>query len=301
MEHLKIFFKGMAMGSADVVPGVSGGTIAFITGIYARLLDAISSIDLAALRILRQQGIKAAWSHIDGTFLLALGAGILTAILSLAKVIHHLLLTHPVMLWSFFFGLIIASCVHIARTIPGWRWQEASMLLTGAVVAAFISMASPTETDVTLPVIFAAGSIAICAMILPGISGSFILLLMGLYAPVIAAIRSFDLPVLLTFACGAGLGLLLFSRVLSWMLHHYASVVLALLTGFMVGSLFKVWPWKDTISTRVNSKGEEVPFIQHLALPGADDSVVMAVLMMSCGAILVLALEWFSKVSDADK
>ena len=182
MEHLKIFLKGMAMGAADVVPGVSGGTIAFITGIYTRLLDAISSVNLEALKKLRSEGFKSAWTHIDGTFLLALGAGILTAIISLAKVIHHLLMTHPVMLWSFFFGLIIASCVHIARTIPQWRLKEIAMMVVGAVVAALISLASPTETAVTLPIVFAAGSIAICAMILPGISGSFILLMLGMSA-----------------------------------------------------------------------------------------------------------------------
>ena len=301
MEYLKIFLKGMAMGAADVVPGVSGGTIAFITGIYTRLLDAISSVNLEALKKLRAEGFKSAWAHIDGTFLLALGAGILTAIISLAKVIHHLLMTHQVMLWSFFFGLIIASCVHIGRTIPQWRLKEIAMLVVGAVIAAFISLASPTETAVTLPIVFAAGSIAICAMILPGISGSFILLLMGLYTPVIAAIKGFDLPVLLTFAAGAGLGLLLFSRLLSWLLHHYASVVLALLTGFMVGSLVKVWPWKETLSTRINSKGEEVPFVQQMALPVFDEMVVVSIFLMFSGAILVIGLERFGSGNSAEK
>jgi putative membrane protein len=298
MEHLKTFLKGLAMGSADVVPGVSGGTIAFITGIYARLLDAISSVNVEAVRVWRRDGFRAVWEHIDGTFLIALGAGILTAIISLAKIIHYLLAEHPVLLWSFFFGLIIASSIHIARTIPQWRWQECGLLLAGVVVAAGISLASPTETTATLPILFLAGSIAICAMILPGISGSFILLLMGLYAPVIGAVKAFDLPILLTVAAGAGLGLLLFSRLLSWLLRQYASMMLALLTGFMIGSLAKVWPWKETISTRINSKGEEVPFVQQMSLPSVDDTLLLSVALMFCGAILVLALERFGRADS---
>jgi len=301
MEHLKVFLKGIAMGAADVVPGVSGGTIAFITGIYSRLLQAIAGINLNALKTLREKGAVAAWKQIDGTFLLALGAGILTAILSLAKIIHHLLLTQPVLLWAFFFGLIIASCVHIGRTIGTWRVQEVIAVVIGTVLAAWISMASPTETDPTLPLIFGAGGIAICAMILPGISGSFILLLMGLYAPVIGAIHAFDLPLLGTFAAGAGIGLLLFSRVLNWLLHHHERPVLALLTGFMIGSLVKVWPWKETLETRINSKGEEVPFIQHPVMPGMEDQLVVAILLMFAGAILVFLMERFSQPQNGEK
>ena len=291
MNLFWVFLKGIAMGSADVVPGVSGGTIAFITGIYGRLLDAISGVNLSLLKTLRQEGPAAAWRQLDGSFLLALGSGILVAIASLAKLIHYLLLEHPVALWAFFFGLIIASCWHIGRTIRQWRWQELVALVIGAVLAAWISLASPTEITPTLPVVFFAGSIAICAMILPGISGSFILLLMGLYAPVMGAINEFNLPLLGTFAVGAGLGLLLFSRLLSWLLHHFETVLLSLLTGFMVGSLVKVWPWKETLLTRVNSHGEEVPFIQTNVLPGVDEQLFIALALMFAGAILVLGME----------
>ena len=300
MKLAGVFFRGLAMGAADVVPGVSGGTIAFITGIYGRLLDAISGVSPALLTPLRREGFAAAWKQLDGTFLLTLGSGILVAIASLAKVIHYLLMHHPIALWAFFFGLIIASCWHIGRTIQQWRWQELAAIVLGTVVAGWISMASPTEIEASLPVVFVAGSIAICAMILPGISGSFMLLLMGLYGPVMAAIKGLDLPLLGTFAAGALLGLLLFSRLLSWLLHHFESVVLALLTGFMVGSLVKVWPWKETLLTRINSKGEEVPFIQSNVLPQMDISLWWALGLMFAGAILVLGMERLTTKKDTD-
>lgn len=291
MKYVKVFFKGLAMGAADVVPGVSGGTIAFITGIYAQLLESIASVDFEALRLLRREGVKAAWSHINGNFLLALGSGILVAIISLAKLLHHLLETHPVMLWSFFFGLIIASCIHFARVLDTWRLQEVLFLVSGAVIAGLISVASPTEIEPTLFVVFLAGSIAICAMILPGISGSFILLLMGLYGPILAAVQAPDVPVLLVLAAGAGLGLMLFSRLLRFLLDRYESLIMALLTGFMAGSLVKVWPWKETLTTRINSKGEEVPLMQSHVVPLVDDQLLFALLLMAAGASAVLVLE----------
>lgn len=284
------------MGSADVVPGVSGGTIAFITGIYAQLLESITRVRPSLLKMLKDEGIAAVWTHINGNFLLALGSGILVAILTLANLIHYLLVVSPELLWSFFFGLILASCWYIGRQIPNWQAPQLIAIAAGAVVAAAVSLASPTEVEPTLPIVFAAGSIAICAMILPGISGSFMLLLMGLYAPVMAAISNMDLLFLVTLAAGAGIGLLLFSHVLHWLLHHYHATFLSLLTGFMAGSLVKVWPWKETVLTRINSHGEEVPFIQSNVLPIADFSLVAAVLLAGLGVVSVLLLEkWASE------
>ena len=293
MKHIWLFLKGIAMGAADVVPGVSGGTIAFITGIYTELLDSIKSINLNALRILLKEGPVAAWQAINGTFLLVLGSGILLALLSLAKVLHHLLLTQPELLWSFFFGLIIASSWHIGKEIEGWSASKVITLLAGVLIAAGISLASPSSVEPTPLIIFGAGSVAICAMILPGISGSFILLLMGLYEPILSALKALDLGIMALFAAGAGIGLLVFSRVLSWCLHHYKDLMFSLLTGFMLGSLVKVWPWKETISTRLNSKGQEVPFIQDNILPlgQQSDMLVAAVLLMVAGAALVLIME----------
>lgn len=296
MKHLWLYLKGIAMGSADVVPGVSGGTIAFITGIYTELLDSIKAVNLQALIILFKQGPKAAWKAINGTFLVTLLAGILTAILTLAKVIHYLLDQHAVLLWSFFFGLILASSLHMAKQIKHWQPTTFMALFVGALIAAIISIASPTSIEASYLNIFIAGSIAICAMILPGISGSFILLLMGLYAPVLAAVKGFQLDIMLIFALGAVLGLMLFSRLLSWLLHHYQDLMFSLLTGFMLGALLKVWPWKETISYRLNSKGVEVPFEQLNRLPDwvAGDQLATALVLVFVGFFCVLLLEKFS-------
>lgn len=281
------------MGAADVVPGVSGGTVAFITGIYTELLDSIKSISFNTLSVWRQQGLAAAWRSINGTFLLVLGAGILTALASLARLLHYLLAHHPEYLWSFFFGLIILSSWHVGREIRRWQADTIGLLLAGCALAAGISLAAPTEIAATPLTLVLAGSIAICAMILPGISGSFILLLMGLYPTVIAAIKYFDFSTLGLFAVGAGVGLVLFSRVLSWLLHHHRQRTFALLTGFMLGSLVKIWPWKETLSTRINSKGESMPFIQVNQWPDWNDVNMLTgcLLLMALGALFVWLLE----------
>lgn len=296
VKHLWLYLKGIAMGSADVVPGVSGGTIAFITGIYTELLDSIKSVNPSALMLLFKQGPKAAWKAINGTFLITLLAGILTAILTLAKVIHYLLDQHAVLLWSFFFGLILASSLHMGKQIKQWQPSTLIALLIGALFAGFISIASPSSIEASYLNIFIAGSIAICAMILPGISGSFILLLMGLYAPVLAAVKGLQVDIMLIFALGAILGLMLFSHLLSWLLHHYQDLMFSLLTGFMLGALLKVWPWKETISYRLNSKGLEVPFEQLNRLPDwvTGDQVVSALVLVFVGFACVLLLEKFS-------
>jgi putative membrane protein len=303
VKHLWLYLKGIAMGSADVVPGVSGGTIAFITGIYTELLDSIKAVNLQALIILFKQGPKAAWKAINGTFLVTLLAGILTAILTLAKVIHYLLDQHAVLLWSFFFGLILASSLHMAKQIKHWQPTTFMALFVGALIAAIISIASPTSIEASYLNIFIAGSIAICAMILPGISGSFILLLMGLYAPVLAAVKGFQLDIMLIFALGAVLGLMLFSRLLSWLLHHYQDLMFSLLTGFMLGALLKVWPWKETISYRLNSKGVEVPFEQLNRLPDwlNSDQIMPALVLAFIGFACVILLEKFSSHDSEGK
>lgn len=295
MHYLWLFLKGLAMGSADVVPGVSGGTIAFITGIYTELLDAIKSVNLTALRILFRQGPRAFWQAINGTFLLTLGSGILLAIATLARGIHYLLVNHPVLVWAFFFGLIVAACWHMGRQLQCWSPGIVLLLAAGALAAALISSATPTELPLNPLTLILAGSIAICAMVLPGISGSFMLLLMGMYAPVIGAVKGLEFGVLSLFAAGALLGLLSFTRLLSWLLHHYYQAMLALLTGFMVGSLVKVWPWKETLTSRIDSRGELVPLVQINILPDWSSETLQALLLALAGAALVLVLEWVGK------
>lgn len=293
MKYLGIYLRGLAMGAADVVPGVSGGTIAFITGIYNELIESIKNINIQALKQLKNNGFSAFWRHINGSFLLALGLGILTSIALFANLIHHLLESYPQYLWSFFFGLIIASAVVILRQVNQWHLAEISFLIIGIIIASFISLATPMSIKASPLIFFLAGSVAICAMILPGISGSFILLLMGLYIPILEAVKGFDIGLLGLFLLGAALGLGLFVRLLSWLLKQHPNRLLSLLTGFMLGALFKVWPFKETISTRLNSKGEQVAFIQENRLPDINniEMLIICLAMFALAVLLVWLLE----------
>lgn len=301
-QHLSIFFKGMAMGAADVVPGVSGGTIAFITGIYDRLIAAIAACTPNKLLWLARGRFRETWAAVDGTFIVVLLAGVLTSILSLARLITYLLEAHPERLWSFFFGLIVVSVLLIGRQLERWNLWAIISALAGAGFAYVITVAVPLQLAPTPWVIFFGASIAICAMILPGISGSFILLLLGLYAHVLAAVRSLDLGIILIFVAGCVAGLLSFSRLLNWLLGHARNVTLAFLTGLMVGSLNKVWPWKETLSWREDSSGEQVPLIQanvgpaqFEALTGQASHWPSALALMALGVVLVMVLEWWGR------
>lgn len=239
-----VFLRGMLMGAADVVPGVSGGTMAFITGIYDRLVGAIAAFDLQLLRLLRRGDWRGAWAHVDASFLLTLLAGILASVVSLAHAITRLLEQQPLLLWSFFSGLICASALLLVRRVSRWHGAARVGLVAGAALALAIGL-SPALSLPALPLsFFLAGSLAICAMILPGISGSFILVLLGLYPAVLGAVRDLQWLTLLLFAGGAGCGLLLFSRLLHHLLARHHAATLATLTGFLVGSLPLLWPWK---------------------------------------------------------
>ncbi|NRA46833.1 MAG: DUF368 domain-containing protein [Oligoflexales bacterium] len=266
-EYLFLYLKGAAMGAADVVPGVSGGTIAFIAGIYEQLIESIKSISFSTLLILKKDGFKAAWDSINGTFLLTLGLGVITSLVSLAHVITYLLETYPEMVWSFFFGLIIASSLMVKRMIRTWNLPVLGSMLVGAAVAYWISVATPAGGSDNFLFIFFSGAVAICAMILPGISGAFILLLLGMYTSMIEALKSFDVPVVTVFVSGCGIGLLAFSRVLSWMFKNYHNETLSLLMGFMLGSLNKVWPWKLTLKTFEDHHGKLIPIVQENISP----------------------------------
>ena len=288
-DYAVLTLKGMALRAAEVVPGVSGGTIAFIAGIYDELINSIKSINMHSLKLLFTGKIAAFWKAVNGNFLFALLLGIAISVFSLAKLITYLLLNEPVLVWSFFFGLVLASTWFVTKDIKGWNWKTVAGFVGGAVIAYYITVATPAETSTNLMFIFLCGAIAICAMILPGISGSFILVLLGKYFYVMEAVKTLDLVVLGVFAFGAALGITSFSRVLSYALKNFRNITLSVLSGFMLGSLNKVWPWKEV--EKLVSDGHEV-MIEHNIAPNTE--VAEAVVLMLIGFILVYVLEKIS-------
>lgn len=306
-QYLLLFLKGIGMGGADVVPGVSGGTIAFITGIYEELLNSIKSLDHVAIQMVFKGRIADFWKHINGNFLAVLFGGILVSILSLAKLIHFLLNNHPIQLWSFFFGLIIISALLVSREIKKWHVFVVLSAIAGALIAFFITEATPATTPENYLFVFLSGAIAICAMILPGISGSFILLILGKYQFIIESVKELDLAVIAVFGVGCIVGLLSFSRLVSWLLSKYHDVTVALLAGFMIGSLNKIWPWKEIISTRLNRKGEVIPLIQKNLLPNdylvrvGEPHVLQAVLFFGFGILLIIGIEKIAQMSKENQ
>lgn len=297
-KYFLLYAKGIAMGAADVVPGVSGGTVAFITGIYDELLRSIASIPAAAIMLLRGR-VRDAWQAANATFLLILLLGIMTSVLSLARLITYLLAEHPIPVWSFFFGLILVSAHLVAREIQRWNWSRALSFALGGGFAYWITVASPVQLGSDPFSLFIAGAIAICAMILPGISGSFILVLLGLYSVVLGAVKSFDLALLAVFAAGCLVGLVSFASLLRWLLVRWRDLSLAFLTGLMLGSLNKIWPWKETLTWRTDRHGEQLPLLQNNLLPerfaeisGQDPQLLLAIALAVGGVLLVLSLEW---------
>lgn len=297
-NYLMLVFKGIGMGAADVIPGVSGGTIAFITGIYEELIGSIRSFDLTALRKLLRLDLKGFWKHINGGFLFSVLAGIGISIFSLAKVMKYLLDTHPIFVWSFFFGLIIASAWLVAREVKKWGVGTVVALMAGTAAAYMITVISPASTPDAWWFIMLSGAVAVCAMILPGISGAFILLLMGKYAYIIGAVSTLNIPVLLLFVVGAVVGIISFSHLLSWLLAKYHGMTVALLTGFMVGSLNKIWPWKQTLETYTDSHGVVQPLVERNILPGTFEQLNgqpamlgWALFFMAVGFLLIWGIE----------
>lgn len=295
MNWILIYLKGIAMGAADVVPGVSGGTIAFITGIYDRLLGAISAVNGKSLKLLFTGKIMAFLEAIDYKFLLVLLAGIGTAIISLARLITYLLNTHEVALWSFFFGLIVASSILIIRQIKKWNLLAVICLIAGTAIAWYLTSMKQIHLPDTLSGDFFAGFVAIIAMILPGISGSYILVMLGKYEHILGMVSNFEtayIPALMVFAVGCVSGLLVFARMLKWLLVHYHDIVVAALCGFMIGSLNKVWPWKITLETYLDRHGNTKPLVQeNIAPPTFDSSFFIALALAFGGLALVLILE----------
>jgi len=298
MSILGIFIRGVLMGAADIVPGVSGGTVAFITGIYDTLLNSIRSFDLKCLQMVLRGQFSEAWSHVNGSFLTALLLGIATSILTLARVVSWLLQDYPVPLWAFFFGLVLASALVLLRQIKRWSPVRALCLAGGISTALWVALSPVVHFDLGLTAVFLSGFIAICAMILPGISGSFILVLLGMYGTVLAALKSFDVVFILVFASGAASGLMCFSRFLHWLLQRAHEETMALLTGFLFGSLAVVWPWKKVLDWVVGSHGQMKPAQQVPVLPSEyfsvsqqDPAVVLCITLMVIGFLGVWLIE----------
>jgi len=301
-KNLFLSLKGMAMGIAEVIPGVSGGTIAFITGIYESLIDAIKAVLGPTLfRALRKGGLREAWTAINGNFLFFLLLGMVGGFIAGVFGVSLLLESYPVLVWAFFFGLILASAFYIGRKVQHWRWAEVLGMLLAAALAYWITVATPAQGTDALWMVFLAGAIAISALILPGISGSFILLLMGMYTVIFPHVRSAltglepdSILVVLVFGLGCLFGLATFARVLSWTFKHYHNITLAILTGFMIGSLNKIWPWRNVLQTRVDSSGTVVPFLERSVLPWqfeGEPYLLLSHLMIIAGVLLVLLLE----------
>ncbi|WP_299799071.1 DUF368 domain-containing protein [uncultured Maribacter sp.] len=291
-DYTFISLKGMAMGIAELVPGVSGGTIAFVTGIYEEFITSINNVNLTTLKVLKEEGFKKFWEKLNGNFLLSLVIGMMISIFSLSKVIAWLLEEHPIITWSFFFGLVLASVIFVAKSIKRWNILAIVLFIIGTVSAFYITTLPPSASSGSLPFIFLSGAIAICAMVLPGISGSFILVLLGSYKTVLEAVNEKDFGIIITFAFGAAFGILSFARVLKWMFTNYKDATLAVLTGFILGSLNKIWPWKNIIEIIQIGKKEIIidENISPFAFQG-DNQLTFAIVAAVIGFSLIFILE----------
>ena len=309
-DYFIVTLKGIAMGAADVVPGVSGGTIAFITGIYEELIDTINKIDFNIFKIAKQKGIKFAWQSINGNFLTALFLGIAISIISLAKGIKWMLHNEPILLWSFFFGLVLASILYVGKQIKTFNFNIILAIIISSIASYFLTRAEPFTSPESPFYLLFCGFVAIIAMILPGVSGAFILLILGAYQTTIDTIndlaqglitRDFNLFKeafinFLMLAIGAILGLKIFSKILNWLFKNHKDLTLAMLTGFMIGSLNKIWPWKKVLTWRINSKGLSVPLTEESISPvnfEGDNQLVFALILIGIGVVVILLLEKF--------
>lgn len=295
-RFVRLFLTGFGMGTADLIPGVSGGTIAFISGIYEELLRSIKTITGKTLSLILRGNIRGAWESVPVGFLFPLAAGLFSAIFSLANLLGYLLEAYPAFVYAFFFGLVIASAFAVARKIPAWNVTYGIVAVVCFVGAYYLVGAIPVETPNTLPMFFLAGMIAICAMILPGISGSFILLILGKYAQVLGAVRELNLIVLAVFAAGCAVGISFFSRILSWLFAKHHDLAVAGLSGVMIGSARKLWPWQEVVSTRINSHGEVVPLLTRNIVPEIGNIATWGALgLMIAGVVIILAMLRFDR------
>lgn len=287
------------MGLADLIPGVSGGTVAFISGIYEELLYSVKKVSGEVIKLVIKGQFKKAWFAIPFGFLMPLGAGLLTAIVTLSRLLSFLLVTYPEFIWSLFFGLVLSSTWLVAKRVKKWNFSYFASFVITAILAYFVVGAVPVETPSNIFTFFASGVFAIIAMILPGISGSFILLLLGKYGQILEAAKNLDIPILLSVLGGAVVGLSIFSRVLTWLFARYHNISVAILAGFMFGSVRKLWPYKEVIQTRINSHGEIIPLIEKNVMPsGFNATIVLTFILMIVGVGIVIYLDRLKLIED---
>lgn len=302
-DYIMLAVRGVGMGAADAIPGVSGGTIAFMTGIFEELVASINSINTQAMRLLLSGNIKGFWQHINGNFLVSIGIGILFSVATLAKLMLYLLGQHPIETWGFFFGLIVASSIFILKEINKWTPLSLLMVVFGIFLGVIVCTLSPTETPDDLWFIFLSGAIAICAMILPGISGSFILLILGKYEYIMSVISGLtsgdikgNLPIIAIFGLGALTGIISFSKFLHWLLRRFHRETLLVMAGFIIGSLVKVWPWNNMDAIK-QSQIPDVPqeLLATIPMERVDMHYVSAGIFAMTGLLLVSGIEMLSK------
>ena len=309
-KYIRIVLVGVLMGAAEVVPGVSGGTIAFVSGFYERLVNGIARLTPFSLLELPKIGFATWWKKYDLGFLFVLFGAMLVSILILARGVSYLLAEHPVGIWSFFFGLVLSSIFVVGRRLLPLSVESGSALGVGVAVGMVVVRIIPFEAEISGLTLFAGGCIAVCAWILPGLSGSFLLLVLGLYQTVITAIKNFELLTLCYVGLGSVVGLMCFSRILTVLLARFYDVTVALLVGFMLGSLTKIWPWKHTTSYQIKHDGSQIPVVQEPVLPGAyeqltgaDPEIVLALAALVTGFFVISLMDRFAflKESNAEK
>ena len=306
--NIKVFIVGLIMGAAEVVPGVSGGTIAFVSGFYERLVDAIHRLTPMRLFDLRTMGIRELWKSLDMNFLLLLFGAMAISILLLARGVAYLLVNHPVGMWSFFFGLVLTSVFVVGRKLSPLNLEVMMAIAAGTAVGLVVSQIVPLEAEVSPLVLFAGGCIAVCAWILPGLSGSFVLLILGLYQSVIVAVKDLDFITLSYLGAGCIVGLMSFSQILSLLLRRFRNSTIAVLVGFMLGSLVKIWPWKHTTSYQLKPDGGQIPVVQEPVLPGSyqyltgeDPAIFAAIAAFIVGCALILVLDRLALLGGQEK
>ncbi|MEP6735952.1 MAG: DUF368 domain-containing protein [Chryseolinea sp.] len=297
-DYILLYLKGLSMGAADVVPGVAGGTVAFLTGIYDEIVYSLNNIDRESVKLLIQRDPGGFWKRINGNFLTIVFAGILTSFLTLAKLMAYFLKQNQILVLSFFFGLILLSAPLVLREIKSWNLQIVLAFLLGIAVAYGMTLIAPIQSPNAWWFIFFVGILVVCATFLPGISGSFMLLLLGKYQYLVQSVMNFNILIIVIFVLGCMVGLFGFSRFLVWAIDKYRPATVALLSGLMLGSLNKVWPWRTVIEYATNSKGEQIPAFDKSILPwhyvlqtGKDPHVFQAVLMMAIGFFIVFLID----------